>query len=194
MASDEAVIQELTRQNKCVEDQQRKLRTRLDAMTHERQKLVSVFSTDNTKLLQELNVMAQRNHELQVRNGVLEADAAKRLRKGRGVEDRGGMQASQSLPDLPVVAATGESEASNQVEPTTTTVVDDQGPRIYIPCGVSVGAGPQKAKDLSPLKPLQRPRSSKPKQTTQPRPVNSMAQTKLYARRRPQSAHPTKSY
>ncbi|RHY55786.1 hypothetical protein DYB34_001791 [Aphanomyces astaci] len=194
MASDEAVIQELTKQNKCVEDQQRKLRTRLDAMTHERQKLVSVFSTDNTKLLQELNVMAQRNHELQVRNGVLEADAAKHLRKGRGVEDRGGMQASQSLPDLPVVAATGESEASNQVEPTTTTVVDDQGPRIYIPCGVSVGAGPQKAKDLSPLKPLQRPRSSKPKQTTQPRPVNSMAQTKLYARRRPQSAHPTKSY
>ncbi|ETW10151.1 hypothetical protein H310_00521 [Aphanomyces invadans] len=185
MASDEVIIQELTRQNKCGEDQQRKLRTRLDAMTHERQKLVSVFSTDNTKLLQELNAMAKRNHELQLRNGVLEAEA-KRHRSGRGT-----MKASQSTPELETPPE-NNTDSSNQADSATTIVVTtDHEPRIYIPCGVNVGAVPRASKDLTPLKHLQRPQSGIPK--VPKRQTSSPSQPPKKSKPRPQSAHPTKS-
>ncbi|CAK4079501.1 unnamed protein product [Aphanomyces euteiches] len=178
MASEEAIIQELSRQNKCVEDHRRKMRQRLESMTQERQKLVSVFSTDNTKLLRELNAMTRRNRDLQQQIVMLQLE----LNKKSGSKRR--LDISASTPELKEPEV---DEHNNNPEPTITTNVSKEPP-IYIPCGLSADVREQLVpKTLSePLKQVQRPRSSKPRAVATPEAVVTKAKP------RPKSAHPTK--
>ncbi|KDO31377.1 hypothetical protein SPRG_03994 [Saprolegnia parasitica CBS 223.65] len=65
--TDEAIIHELTRQNKCVEDHRRKLRSRVATVVSEKHKLATLFSQDNQKLLEDVHRLTRENHELKRR-------------------------------------------------------------------------------------------------------------------------------
>ncbi|KAF0693113.1 Aste57867_15881 [Aphanomyces stellatus] len=170
MASDEAIIQELSRQNKCVEDHRRKLRSRLEAMGQERQKLVSVFSTDNTKMLEQMNGMKRENQHLHQRISLLELQA-------KHTE----LTKSTSTPLLS--RRDDDNQATDDIADRASIVTDvaNDQPRIYIPCGVHVKE-PNRASPVTTLRPISRSR---------PRSGHATAGGAAKAKPRPKSAHPT---
>ncbi|OQR88892.1 hypothetical protein THRCLA_10039 [Thraustotheca clavata] len=148
MGTDEAIIQELTRQNKCVEDHRRKLRLRMDSAAMEKSKMAALISREHQKLLDEVNRLTRENHELKrkaVCAPIKQVDAV----------DPGNNNSTHEIKQILTPFAKREQAFVTKAEETC---------RVYIPCGINVLNPPQAENVLkTTTQPLIRPKTSKPK-------------------------------
>ncbi|OQR91989.1 hypothetical protein ACHHYP_04160 [Achlya hypogyna] len=180
MGTDEAIIQELTRQNMCVEDHRRKLRARVASVAAEKHKLATLFSRDNQKLLEDVHRLTRENHELKRQRRPDRSDLAPR----RTFDEAQPVHRSNN-DEVP--EAVSKEIVSKALDPVVVVEGATETCQVYIPCGIHVSPQPLNAILPKPA-PLMRPKTSKPKRVA--RVVQHTDATRKAAVLRPKSALP----